>query len=303
MTTRIVALIVAGLVGVLQVQLAQATPRIEKIELKPYTKYVVYIPRSMGTKFIFPFIIDDDRAGKDFPPFTKLITNPGFASERAENLNSFIVFAPADKLVAGARGNLFFNVAGYEITVELIVTDDTSKHVSDVYFQLGKEKREQLIQEAVAQRMKRYEAEYKERQANLDAEVDRLALARVGTLALSDPSTERVKEETRGTLKNGDAVTLYVDSVVNYGVYTVIPFEINLDSRNAGAPFRGAKLFSYNRDTKQTRALGGGSNLPANIEPNRDVKGALTVLTKEINPKEQLKLVVQVDDTNLEVLW
>lgn len=280
---------------------APAAPKIEYVELQPYTHHVVYIPPAMGTKFIFEFALDE--TPKDnFPPFSSLITNPIFEKKRAEGLNSFIAYTPPTA-PEGTRGNLFFNVAGYEITVELIATKDYTKHVSDVYFKLSGEKREALIQEAVAQRIKGFEQEYQQRRAALDTEADRKALARVGELALVKPDAKRVKEEANKVLKNGDNVTVYVDEQWTIGRYTVIPFQVEIDSRSGGASLHTARLFAKNRANGQLRALEAVSSLPARVEPSAETKGVITLMSELLNSGESLQLAVQVEDVTVEVEW
>lgn len=299
-------LYLAIFLGALGANVCAGAPRVVAIELKPFTHLVAYITPGGGVKFTFPFIIADGKAGRDFPPFSRTITNPRFNStkldEASASLNSFIVFTPTD-LRPGERGNLFFNIAGYEVTVELVGTNELTRHVTDYYFKLGKTKREELIQDIVGQRTRRLEQEFIDRQAKIDAEVERKALARIGELALTSPSKRRIKEEATTQLKNGDKVTLVVDEMLNYGAYTLIPFELALASRSAGAPLRGAGFFARTKDAAQFRPITGGSNLPLQIEPGKRVRGVLTALSKEINPEETLKLTVQVEDTSVEVQW
>jgi hypothetical protein len=298
--------VVLALLAVSVANVCTAAPRLETVELKPFTHLVAYIPPGGGVKFTFPFVIADGKAGRDFPPFSRTITNPRFSSTKLDDvsasLNSFIVYTPTD-LRAGERGNLFFNIAGYEVTVELVGTDQLNKHVTDYYFTIGKEKREELIQDIVAQRTRRLEQEFAERQSKIDAEVERKALARVGELALTRPSSRRVKEEATAQLSNGDKVTLIVDEMLYYGAYTLIPFELTLNSRSAGAPLRGAGIFGRGKDVSAFRPITGGANLPLQVEPGKRVRGVLTALSKEINPDETLKLTVQVDDVSVEVQW
>ena len=286
---------------------AQATPRIEYVELKPYTHYVAYIPPGGGTKFIFPFLIDHkSNDSNDYAPFSKLITNDLFksqsVSEHASDLNSFTVYTGRD-IRDGEHGNLFFNVAGYEISVELVSTTDRSKHTSDVYFKLGDKAREQLIQDIVAQRTRQLEADYKQRRETLDAEIDKRALSRVGELALAGAETTSVKEEGRGELKNGDRVAVYVSKTYAYGAYTVIPFEVSIDSRTAGAKLQTAMLFSKNTEDHTARPVDAAMTMPNRVEPDAEAKGVLTLLTKQLNPKDKLQLKVRIDDTDVEVEW
>lgn len=306
MTTRTWLVMLSGVLALFD-GAVQADPRVEPVELKPYTHYVAYIPPGGGTRFIFPFLIDQkSNDSKDYAPFSKQITNDLFysqsVSEHAADLNSFTVYTKRD-IREGERGNLFFNVAGYEISVELVSTKDRSKHVSDVYFKLGDKAREQLIQDIVAQRTRQIEADYKQRREAMDAEIDKRALSRVGELALAGASTTAVKEEGRGELKNGDRVSVYVSKMYTYGAYTVIPFEVSIDSRTAGAKLQTAMLFSKNSDDKTVHPVDAAISMPNRVEPDAEAKGVITLLTKQLNPKDRLQLMVKVEDTNVEVEW
>jgi hypothetical protein len=298
---------VAALVCATTSSVVNAAPRIEYVELKPYTRHVVYIPPGGGTKFIFPFLIASKSSeSRDYAPFSKLITNTAFLSpevnQHASDLNSFTVYTPRD-IRDGEHGNLFFNVAGYEISVELVSSTDRSKHVSDVYFKLGDKAREQLVQDIVAQRTRQLEEDYKQRRETMDAEIDKRALSRVGELALAGPTTTAVKEEGRGELKNGDRVAVYVSKMYTYGAYTVIPFEVSINSRTAGAKLQTAMLFSKNVENKTVQPVNAAMSMPNRVEPDAEAKGVMTLLTKELNPKDKLQLMVKIEDTNVQVEW
>ena len=281
---------------------AIAAPKNRNVVLQKHTALTVEIVPDLGTRFIFPFVLDEQDT---YVPFTLNITNPSFVSKREPKRNSFVVTIPPTS--AGRTpiqyGSLFVTVAGYEISIELRTTNDLRKHYSDVTFELGEGDREDLIQQGIAKRTEALEVEYKKKMEDLEKIADLKAIARVGTIALKRPSVKRVKEEARLTLGNGDKITLYVDEAITYEPYTIYTIELNSNSNTHGISIVGTKLFGIDPDTKQLRPIETGNEIPQRIEPRETVNGVLTVLASTLNPKELLKLVVQTDKGEVAVQW
>lgn len=293
---------------------AFAAPQVRDVDLEAYTRLTVYVAPGAATKFIFPFVLNEEPKGAlNAIPFSKMLSNNLFEDVRvsenkgADRLNSFIIICPRTT-PAGAKANLFFNIAGYEGSVQLVATVDanllhTKEGASDVRFKLTNEARELLIQDEIRQRTAQLEQEVADKKKEIDNLVDQRTLAQIGDLVLNKPETIRVKSEGRGALKNSDVVTVYVDSIHKYGRYAIIPFEMELDSRGGGASIRGAKLFAINRDTKVQRPISSGASLPDRLEPRKVTYGSLTALASTITSNEMLKLDLLVDDTPIEVKW
>jgi hypothetical protein len=281
---------------------ANAAPKNRNVVLKKHTALTVEIVPDLGTRFIFPFVLDEQ---DDYVPFTLNITNPSFISKREPKRNSFVVTIPPTSAgrAPAQYGSLFVTVAGYEISVELRTTNDLRKHYSDVTFELGDAERENLIQQGIAKRTEALETEYKKKTDDLEKLADLKAIARVGTIALKRPSVKRVKEESRLALSNGDKITLFVDEAITYDPYTIFTVEIDSNSNTHGISIVGTKLFGIDPDTKQSRPIETGNEIPQRIEPRESVKGVLTVLASTLNPKELLKLVVQTDKGEVAVQW
>lgn len=279
-------------------QNAQAAPRVQKVTMHAHTTLTVYLMQNMGSRFLFPFILDEQDA---FVPYTSQITNPQFAYQRDPGRNSFVVSLPN----AGTNpvGDMFVTVAGYNITIELRTTNDPAKVSSDYEFIMTDEDRENLIQKGIKQRTQALEAEYKKKMADLDKLVDMKAVARVGVLAMSEPTRNNIKEEKKLKLPSGDKLTLYVPGSVSYGGYTTYNFLLSTDSDMQGARIIDAKLFSTNPDTKLERPIDSANELPNKVQPNDEVKGYLTISNNNLNPKEVLRLQVLTDKGAVEVTW
>jgi hypothetical protein len=282
---------------------ANAEPRARALDLHKRTTLIAYIVPDLGTRFTFPFILDE---GDSYVPFTLTLTNPAFKNERVQGRNYFVITAPVSAQGGGSStnyGNIFVTVAGFEITIELRTTNDLSKHYSDVVFQLTADDREDLIQKGVAQRTKTLETEYKKKFEAIETTSDQKAVARVGKLALTTPSHKRIKEEGHFKLTNGDKVTLFVDEAVNYEPYSIFVFNIINDSNTQGLAILDAKIFAINPETKESRPLDVGKDVPPRVLPNESIQGAITVLDTNLNPKDLLKLQILTDKGTVEAQW
>jgi hypothetical protein len=294
------ALVCLGLVIVAGV--ADAAPRVKPVTLARHTTLTVDIVPDLGTRFIFPFVLDEQ---DEYVPFTLNITNPAFVSKREPGRNSFVVTIPP---TSGGRtaqyyGNLFVTVAGYEISIELRSTTDLNRHYSDINFELSDAERETLIQKSIAQRTKVLEAEYKKKMDTLDQLADLKAMGKVGVIAQHSPSTKRIKEEQALVLKNGDKIKLYVDKELIYSPYHIISFEVDSDSNTEGVTILDAKLFGINPDTKQPRPIESAKDVPPRIPPRETVNGIITTLDGALNPSEYVKLVVLTDKGEIAAQW
>lgn len=278
---------------------AYAEPRAKSVELHKRTTLTVYVVPDLGTRFSFPFILDEQDS---YVPFTLNITNPAFVNGREKGRNYFVITAPV-RSEGSMLGNVFVSVAGYEISVELRTTNDLSKHYSDIVFTLTNEAREELIQQSIAQRTAALEQEYKKKFEELDAAAEQKAIARVGRLAIKKPDTKRIKEESRLKLPNGDSIVLYVDQVVNYDPYSIYLFNVEADSGSKGLTILDAKLFSVDADTKQVRPIESAKDVPTRVQPNQEVQGAITVLGTALNPNNLMRLQVVTDKGSVEAQW
>jgi hypothetical protein len=279
---------------------AQAEPRAKPVELHKRTTLVAEILPDLGVRFTFPFVLDEQDA---YVPFTLNITNPSFELQKREAGRNYFVITVKQNSPINMLGEVFITVAGFEITIELKTTNNLSKFYSDIVFKLNKDDREDLIQKAIAQRTKSLESEYKKKFADIENISDQKAVARVGRLALTTPTHQGIKEEAKLKLSNGDRVSLFVDEVVDYDPYSIFVFNLIDDSNTQGISILDAKIFSVDKDTKQERPLDIGKDLPPRVQPNEKIQAAITILNKNLNPKEYLKLQVLTDKGILEAQW
>ncbi len=278
---------------------AVAAPRIEHVKLKAFTTLTIYMVPTLGTRFVFPFVLD---ASDRYVPFTLNITNPLFVSKRDPGRNTVVVTLPATVGTAHVYGDMYITVAGYEITVELVSTDVFSRAVSDVVFDLDGKARETLIQEAVAQRTKDLEQAYAAKLAGLDREAESHALGMIGELVLAGPSRQNIKQEGALTLPSGNRLRLYVDDALSYGRFTVFRFRI----RNGSAypvHILDARLFEIDPQSHMPQPLQGGHEIAPLLAADRSVRGELTVRAAALNPSHYLLLKVLTNAGTVEAQW
>lgn len=290
--------IIVSIVFLLAYGVASAEPRSTKVELHKRTSLVAYVVPDLGVRFTFPFILDEQDS---YVPFTLNLTNPHFSNDREKGRNYFVITQKSPTV--GMMGILFLSVAGYEISIELRTTNDLTKHVSDIVFEMTPEAREELIQQSIKQRTAALEQEYKRRFEDLDSTAEKKAIARVGRLALKSPDTSSVKEESRLKLPNGDAVVLYVDKSVHYDPYAIYLFNVESDSGTKGLTILDAKMFSIDADSKQPQPVESSLDVPPRVGPGQEVQGAITVLGSALNPGNLLRLQVVTDKGVVEAEW
>ncbi len=281
----------------------EAAPRIDRITLRRHTLLSLTIPYDQGIRFTFPFVLDER---DDYVPFTLTITNPVFTFAREPGRNFFVISprVPQDA-PRGAQyiGDAFITAAGYEVTIELHAVPHGTAPYTDVVFALGPKDREDLIQRAIAQRTKALEAAYQQKLAGLDHLADEKALARIGHLAISRPDHMRIKQEEDMKLPNGDTLSLFVDEALTYGPYTTFVFDVSTDSNTQHVDILDAKLFEVDHSTSQIRAIDAGKDVPPRVDPEDQVKGTLTTLTADLDPKNVLKLELLTDRGTVTAKW
>lgn len=286
---------------------AAGEPRSKTVPLQQFTQLTIDVIPDLGTRIVFPFVLDEQ---DDDIPFTLVSTNPIFRTDRQPKRNSFVVMVDTSKTApSGAAslptyyGNIFVTVAGYHITIELKTATRLNRHFSDIVFELGAQERELLIQKAIAQRAKGLEEEYKRRYEALEELAERRAISRIGVLALKQPKTTNIKEETTEAFGNDERMLLYVDRAMTYDPYTIYLFEIENKSKSQEITILDAKLIAEDGENKHQRILESGSEMPKRIMPNEKSQGVITALDAALSSKEVLKLQIVTDKGSLEATW
>lgn len=293
---------------VLFVLLALSTASMAKpihmdVELKQLTTLVLNFYPGMGTRFTFPFLLDND---DNYVPYTNDNTNSGvfIPLKRQKGRNFFVITVPPEHVLTDRDiGNMFITVAGYQISVEMRSTKKRSAHVTDVRFLMGEKAREDLIQHAIAQRAKALEQSYKDKFDQLDVITEQRALAKVGMLALTTPDETRIKEEAVLELKNGDETVLFVDMVLDYPGYSIYKFDIENDSSANHVVILDAKLFLIDENSGKKIPLDTAKQIPKRVEPRGMATGVLVVDKNTVDDNKQLMLEVLTDGGSIQAVW
>jgi len=292
------------LLSLLTVSTASTAKPIHKdIELKQLTTLVLNFYPGMGTRFTFPFLLDND---DNYVPYTNDNTNSGvfIPLKRQKGRNFFVITVPPEHVFSDHDiGNMFITVAGYQISVEMHSSKRRSDHISDVRFLMGEKAREDLIQHAISQRSKALEQSYKDKFDQLDVMTEQRAIAKVGMLALTDPQETNIKEEAVLELKNGDETVLYVDRVIEYPGYSIYKFDIENDSSANHVAVRDAKLFLIDENSGKKIPLATAKQIPKRVEPRGMATGVLVVDKSRVDDNKQLMLEVLTDGGSIQAIW
>lgn len=273
------------------------------VELKQLTTLVLNFYPGMGTRFTFPFLLDND---DNYVPYTNDNTNSGvfIPLKRQKGRNFFVITVPPEHVSTDKDiGNMFITVAGYQVSVEMHSTKRRSDHVSDVRFLMGEKAREDLIQHAIVQRSKALEQSYKDKFEQLDVMTEQRAIAKVGMLALNEPQETNIKEEAVLELKNGDETVLFVDKVIDYPGYSIYKFDIENDSATNHVAVKDAKLFLLDENSGKKIPLEFAKQIPKRVEPRGVATGVLVVDKNSIDDNKQLMLEVLTDGGSIQAVW
>jgi hypothetical protein len=280
-----------------------AKPSHQDIQLKTLTTLTLKFYPGMGTRFTFPFLLDNDDG---YVPYTNDNTNSTvFVPIKRQNERNFFVITIPPEHVSDKEdiGNMFITVAGYQISIEMHSTKNRNEHVSDIRFIMGEKAREDLIQHAIVQRTKALEQSYKEKLAQLEVQTEKRALGKVGMLALYTPDEIKIKEESVLELKNGDETVLFVNYALVYPEYTIYSFVIENDSSINHVVIQDAKLFAIDREGGQKIPLDSAKEIPKRVEPRGSATGVIVVDNSILDREKRLTLEVLTDGGSVQAIW
>lgn len=215
----------------------EVVPKFQSVELKEFTSLNLEIVPHLGTQLVFPFKLGNPDL--DPPLKIRLSSSNGFKVPHAkDDLQTYvldqntisIIGLPYEGEVQGEHpiylGNLFITVGGYNLSIALKTTYSTSKHVSNIVFELSDTDRNHLIERAVKRRLADLEKRHQEKLDGLGDRAKQESLVHIAAMATKKETEVRFKEEEDMTI--GDArLTAYIDRVVSYGnEYHVLLFEL-----------------------------------------------------------------------------
>jgi len=286
---------------VFQANSNELKPRIKTVVLKPFTVFTLPIVPDLGTRFVFPFVLDED-AGEI--PFTLNITNKVFETTRENGRNSFVVKV-RDSVEGGQQakylGQMFINVAGYNVTVTLSTTYNLKKQYSDVVFKLSKKKREDLIRQVVNKRVAAMEASIQAKEKVIDQKIEGQALLMIGKLLLKGSKNEGIKEESSITNKSGEKIKLYLNESNSYGAFHVFLYEVtNLTSKTLN--IKDTLLFTESKGGRKQKIIS-ANNIKSRIGSDETAKGMIVTNNPLALSADHLRLSVLSSEGEMSVLW
>ncbi len=280
---------------------AALEPRRVAVPLREYTALNVVLVPDLGTRFSFPFALDEADASV---PFTLNMTNPIFIHHREPGRKFFTVEIDPQDSERGARylGNLFVTVGRYNLSIALSSSLDTREHVTDYAFLLTGEARKQRLQEAVDQRVAALEQRYQARLAELDRRVHELALARLAELASQPVSNRAIRE--RGVLRTPQGqVALRLDRMKRYGKRFYV-FHYRLRNETASPLSVQHAVLSLIDAKGQSRPVAGAHAPPQTVPAGQRRAGRYATDDSAVeDPRYHLALRVQTDLGEVTAEW
>lgn len=283
-------------------------PTFKKVKLTEFTELQLEILPDAGTQLIFPFVLDNP----DLTPELKvrLTNSDGFqvedeGSEMLELLKGqntiSIIGKFSDDPGAIHLGNLFITIGGYNLSIALKTTYDTTRHVSNVIFDIDDSTRTHLIDAAIKRRTDELEKVYKERMAALDQQAQADALSHVAIMATAHPDTTNYKEDGDIELDK-ERVVVYADKLVNYdNKYFVLLFELDNKSRG-DITLDAVDLYSLGSDGKDQH-IAGSFNCQKRLNADSNSKCSFATQSKEVGSAPKLRLDLKTSRGQGSFVW
>ena len=277
-------------------------PKERVIEIDSNTREIIDILPGRGVKLIFPWVLDEE---SEELPYTLVIPNGNvFGTHRDPGQNSITVYIKVqDTNIEGEVTDLFINVAGYHFNLTLRANFYKKKHYSTIIFKMNNSDKLELIERMLSRHRRSLENEFKMKEADLDKKADRLALKKIGGLALNDYDEESIKEDGTLVLSNDDEINFYVDKFIDYRTFIVFPVEVRNDT-NSSIYIEGVSL-SLLRDTnsKYIEPVIVEYELPPKINKGDVATGYLVTNDLRVLNSPETYITLLTNKGKVEVKW
>ena len=287
---------------------ADAAPKIKRIELQAFTQFTLDMVPDLGTRFIFPFVLDEE---SDNIPFTLKMTNPVFTHQRVPGRNFFVVELPpmsqpntTNPVSPVYLGNLFINAGGYNITVLLRSSNKTANHITDVVFELSDESRQRLIQDAVDEQLLLMTANFKEKERALDTQAHQIALRKIGRLVLEGGDTDRIAEENTFDLRDGSQAIVVVNRLQRYADFRIVTYELFYDGeQDEDLIIRDVQLYGEKSGAGTNQLIPSVFKLRPRLQTGESVSGFVATDQPDLAGFTQFTLAFITSQGNFEMIW
>jgi hypothetical protein len=281
-------------------QAVELKPEFRRVQLEENTMLNLSVMPDAGTQLVFPFELDNP----DLKPSLKIrLTNPdGFSvptdpkdiETLLQGQNTITIEGKANPNDPGAKylGNLFITIGGYNISIALKTTYDTTQHVSNIIFDIKDETREHMIESAVARKTERLDKQYEEKMAALDEKAARLSLNHVAIMAMETPSTTNFKSDGRVPIDDY-SITVFADKVTQFGQkYHILLFD--LENRTS-VDFTVQDLELVAIDGDRERTIEGSFECDPRLNADTTLKCSFATLEETMDDANRLQLKIVTD--------
>lgn len=183
--------------------------RVEEIELREHTQFTLMLVPRLGTRLVFPFLLDDANLK---PPLNYKLTNAAdFSVTRSLELlagqNVFLITC-ADK--EKGIGKLYMSIGGYNLAINLVISNQVKDHISDIFLVLGEDDRSFLINHEIEKTKQQlqnlYETKYENNQG---ADYEQLAV-----LLLKRSKRKNIKQLYYGGKGGFQTADIFLDKFI-----------------------------------------------------------------------------------------
>ena len=225
------------------VQAAEKAPD-KNVVLQERTAVTLYVLPTNGVRLIFPFKLDNPSLD---PVFEITGSSNAFTLPEKDELidASSLAIRPNYSSAPDGLGfltNLFIDVNGYYITVNLFATNEIKKHSDNVFFTLGKDDRKHLIEASIAHETELLSAAYNEKVRRLDEEAKRRSLSVFADSFFSNYDEEALLLEGEFTFSDGSFLVVYLDDIVHFNISGI--YIVSIELKNITGTSFSVKSFS-----------------------------------------------------------
>ena len=295
---------------------ATAAPKTEKWLLSSDTKKVLYVAPDLGTRFLFPFNLNDEQFNPrleftNTSPYYHTVPDLSSIQNLQKLQNAFTVTVDREsvlqlvdpatgKITSPLLGYIFLSVGRYNLTLELRATTNINQHIANVRFDIAPKEREYLISESVNRKSKRLEEEYKKRLGSVEKLAEQRALALVGDLSAMRPDIVKVRDTFELATQEGHKLEIEVDDFQIYDKFTTLQIIIaNLEREKLF--INELKLFEVQDDKRKRIEIFHQCNVK--IEGHDAINCVITTKHKNIADLEKMVFVVETNQGAGEVTW
>lgn len=288
---------------------AELRPDFKPIELKEFTTLQLDMLPDAGTQLIFPFQLDNP----DLTPSLKIrLTNKnGFnvpaSQDEMKNLlhgqNTLTILGVANPEHVDALyvSNLFITIGGFNLSIALKTTNDTTKHVSNIIFNIPDSTRNHMIESAVKRKMKKLDDDYNEKVATLNILAKQQSLSHISVMAKEKQRNTSYKEDGDLDFDN-NRVTIYAEKLIQYGDdYKILLFELNNNS-SSDLTIQNIALFSK-RNKENEKLIPGSFSCDSRLNSDETIECSFATLSDEITKALRLRLNINTDRGEDSFTW